>query len=93
LLIAAGIALGAAFLFLPLLLNFTLDALVASAPVEGSTPLAFRVLRVALDAMADIWLARVKVQSLLLLIAGLFLVALGFLGSWMFKKEPIKSEF
>jgi hypothetical protein len=92
LLVAAGIALVAAYLILPLLLNFGLDALVTSAPSEGSTPLAFRVLRVALEAMADIWLARVKLQSVLVLIAGLFLIALGFVGTWMYKGEPIQSK-
>ena len=65
------------------------------APMEGQPPAGAgsgavinRLLQIAFEAMSDIWLARMRLQAGLALIVGLFLVAFGFIGTWMFTGRP-----
>jgi hypothetical protein len=85
---AAGIALlMLAFLFPPML-SLMAERIGQPAAGVGTGVILNRLLQVAFEAMSEIWLARMQLQAGLVLIAGLFLLALGIIGSWMFASRP-----
>lgn len=86
--IAGAVTLLMATLFSSTLLNIGLDMVGQSATAAGAGLLVNRLMRVSLEALADIWLARVRLQAGLTLITGLYLIAVGFIGNWMFARLP-----
>ena len=73
-------------LLTPLLIDLSIGVVGLFIPIESTRVLVDRLMRVALEALADSWLARVRLQAGLTLIAGLFLAAAGFVVNWMLAK-------
>jgi hypothetical protein len=82
LVVAGGLTL-AATLLAPLMVDLGIGVAGLFIPAESPRVLADRLLRLAVEALADNWLARVRLQAGLALIAGLFLGIAGFILNWM----------
>jgi hypothetical protein len=85
---AAGISLVLLALLFPPLLNLIAERIGQPAVGADSSAIINRLLQIAFEAISEIWLARMRLQAGLALIAGLFLIALGFIGTWMFSRRP-----
>jgi hypothetical protein len=85
---AAGLSLVMLALLFPPLLNLIAERIGQPAAGAGAGAVINRLLQIAFEAMSEIWLARMRLQAGLALIVGLFLVAFGFIGTWMFSSRP-----
>lgn len=85
---AAGISLLMLAILFPPILDLMAERIGQPAAGAGTGAIISRLLQVAFEAMSEIWLARMRLQAGLAMIAGLFLLALGLIGTWMFARRP-----
>ena len=85
---AAGLSLIMLAVLVPPLLDVMAERIGQPAAGAGGNAVVNRVLQIAFEAISEIWLARMRLQAGLALIVGLFLVAFGVVGTWMFSRRP-----
>ena len=88
LLVTAVIALLGSFA-VPTLINFLFETSTAGIPPTSIVYVIDQIVESVIQALADLWLVRVRVLAGLGLIEGLFLVAAGFIINWMLTEQPV----
>jgi hypothetical protein len=73
----------------PTLINFLFETTTAAIPPTSIAYVIDQIVQSVIQALADLWLVRVRLLAGLGLIEGLFLVAAGFIINWMLAERPV----
>jgi len=73
----------------PALINAIFDTSAGTIPPTSIAFIIDQIIQSVIESLADLWVVRVRLLAGLASIAGLFLVAAGFITNWMLAEQPV----